>query len=118
MTGEGYPFSDSRTPPAVEQLLRGALREDPDFVWALILLAHAVHAQGGSGTEIIGDVERAATVAVPGVDRYIAEAEHDAFRARYSTDHAERTRYFDQSLAKFDAALQLQPDHSGPLAVC
>ena len=38
MGGEGYLFSDRQAPIAVEKLLNDALMEDPDFVWALILL--------------------------------------------------------------------------------
>ncbi len=110
MTNDGFFPADQRTPRAVELLLKDALTEDPDFVWAYILLAHAVHIQGRKG-EVIPYLERAVAAAVPGVDRYIAEAELDGYRGQFSTDAAERTQHFDNALAKFDAALQLQPDH-------
>jgi serine/threonine-protein kinase len=111
MTTDGFFPSDLRTPRAIEQLLRDALREDPDFLWANILLAHAVYVQGGGSSEVIPHVERAVAAAVPGVDRYIAEAEVHSFRGEFSDDPVERVRYFTQSVAKLDAALQLQPDH-------
>ena len=111
MGGEGILFSDPQSPKAVEKLLDDALSEDPDFVWALILQAHAIDVQGRRNAEVISLLERAVAASVPGVDRYIAEAELDAFRGNFSTAADERVRYWDLALVSFDAALQLQPDH-------
>ena len=65
MIGDVVLFHGSLPARAAEQLLRGALNEDPDFVWAHILMAHAFRAQGGRNAEVIHHAERAAAAVAP-----------------------------------------------------
>jgi tetratricopeptide (TPR) repeat protein len=110
MTRETYLFRDPRAPQIVEQLLMDALDEDPDFVWARILLAHAIHAQSGRNVEVIEHLKRAAAAAPAGVERFIADAELSAFTGSFSKDADKRVRHLESALTKFYSALQLQPD--------
>ncbi len=87
------------------------MQDDPDFVWAHILMAHALRTQGGRNGDVIHHIERAVSAASPGLDRYIALGELDAFTGWFSNTRRERIRYFEQALNNFEAALQLQPDH-------
>ena len=116
LTGAVPLFGAPTTPPAVEQLLSDALMEDPDFVWAHILMAHALHAQGRNA-EVLEHVESAAAAAEPGsVDRYIAAGELDGFRGMFSSSAGDRTRHLEHAIASFEAALQLRPDDGWSLA--
>jgi serine/threonine-protein kinase len=111
LTSDVVLFSGTAAPRAAEQLLSAALALDRDFIWAHILMAHALNAQGGRNAEVIDHVERAAAAASSGIDRDIALAELNAFRGRFTSSRHERTRYFEEAVSHFEAALQMQPDH-------
>ena len=112
LAGDGVLLGTPTTPVAVEQLLSDALVEDPNFVWAHILMARALLAQGRN-VEALKHVERAATAAEPGgSERYIATGALHELRGTLSGNAADRTRYLEQATASFEAALQLQPDHA------
>ena len=99
-------------PSVAEKLLREAVREDPEFVWAHIQLARALNAQRGRHGEALQHLEQAVSSAKAGeLDRYIAEAELDAFRGDTSSNPVERLRYLERALTGFDAVVHLDPEH-------
>jgi tetratricopeptide (TPR) repeat protein len=112
LAGDVDLFAGPTIAASVEQLLTDALAEDPSFVWAHILMAHALWVQERS-VEALTHVERAVAATEPGgIDRYIATGELHAFRGILSGHAADRNRHLEQAMASFEAALQLQPDHA------
>ncbi|HVS03497.1 MAG TPA: hypothetical protein VMT16_12060, partial [Thermoanaerobaculia bacterium] len=85
-----------------EELLHEALREDPDFASAHILLAHAVRNQGRPLEESLPHAERAMELAdeVPDRERYFIRGSYFSF----VDDH-------DRMLASYRALHRLHPDH-------
>ncbi len=111
LMGDVVLFHGTVPARAAELLLKGALHEDPDFLWAHILMAHALRAQGGRHAEAIHHAERAAAAVASGADHYVAVGELNELRGSFSTSPSERTRYFEQAFGHFETALQMQPDH-------
>jgi tetratricopeptide (TPR) repeat protein len=85
-----------------EELLREAIREDPEFASAHLLLAFALQNQGRGLDEYLPHAERAMELAdtVPDRERYFIRGSYFVF-----TGDAERGR------ASYEALLRLHPDH-------
>lgn len=85
-----------------EQLLRDAIREDPDFASAHNLLAYAIANQGGPREEVLFHRKRAMELADEVSDR-----ERYFIRASYYRSVGDSAR----AAANYRALLRLHPDH-------
>ena len=102
-----------------EQLLRAALAEDPGFASAHMLLSIAI--RGPAPERLAEAVEHvkqgiALSDGVTELERLVNEAEL-GIQWAVSTDLAERKRWQEYAIAKYEAVLQLQPNHTQAL-VC
>jgi tetratricopeptide (TPR) repeat protein len=104
-------------PQLVEQMLRAALEEDPRFVMAHVMLAHALFAQPDRATQALAQMEHAVAVAAMSndLDQQVAQAELYGMRAQLAHG-PERRRLNEEAAAAFEAALRIQPDHEWSLA--
>jgi tetratricopeptide (TPR) repeat protein len=104
-------------PQLVEQMLRAALEEDPRFVMAHVLLAHALFSQPDRATQGLAQMEHAVAVAAMSndLDQQVAQAELYGMRAQLAHG-PERRRLNEEAAAAFEAALRIQPDHEWSLA--
>ena len=112
--GVGFP-----NPQAVEQLLREALREDPHFVMAHVLLAQALSAQPDQQTKALEHADLAVAAAERGtaIDRYLVLAEWHVMQAAIVTPFgAGRLEQRERSAAAYEALLRMQPDHEWALS--
>ncbi|HVS31159.1 MAG TPA: tetratricopeptide repeat protein [Thermoanaerobaculia bacterium] len=87
---------------AAEQLLREAIREDPDFASAHMHLAHALHNQQKSPAEVLAAAKRASELSGRTADRerlFIAASYHSM------------TGDMELAVTHYKALLELYPDH-------
>lgn len=114
VAGEG--ISGVQRPKLIEQLVRDALQEDPGFVMAHVMLAHALYAQPGREADGMAQMEHAAQMAAARseLERHIAEGERLGMQGMFAYG-AERRRLVELSVAAFRAAVRLQPDHEWAL---
>lgn len=94
-----------------------ALREDPDFVMAHILRAHALRYAPEKRVAALEHMDIALAAAERGtaVDRAVARAEWHAIREELGPA-GERTAHWENSAASFETVLQVQPDDEWALA--
>jgi tetratricopeptide (TPR) repeat protein len=112
----GIGFPNAR---ATEELLREALRDDPEFVMAHVLLAHAIPPSKERIPEILKLADLAVAAAERGsaIDRYLARAEWHVMQTRTVAFRGERwLHHRRESAALFEALLELQPDNEWALA--
>jgi len=85
-----------------EELLREAIRGDPEFASAHLLLGYAVFNQTRDRSQALPHIERAMQLAddVPDRERYFIRATHFFFRGDV-----------DKAIANYSALLRLHPDH-------
>jgi tetratricopeptide (TPR) repeat protein len=109
--GEAMP-----RPHAVEQLLQEALREDPQFVTAHLLMAQVMRATGRHD-EMRKHTELAVAAAERGtaVERALARAAWHGTQAMLLPG-ADGARHQGRAAAALEAVLQLDPDHDWALA--
>lgn len=103
-------------PHVVEQLAREALREDPDFVMAHLLLANALYSQPEKAREAVPQVERAVKSAERRtvVDRHLALGELHGMRAN-AVFGTERRRLQQLAVAEFEAVIGLEVNNDWAL---
>lgn len=103
-------------PLAVEHVLREALREDPDFVMAHVLLAYALYAQPDKREHSVSQMQRAVDSAErrTTIDRHVAAAEIHGIRALFVFG-GERQQLQEQAVSEFEAVVGLDPDHEWAL---
>jgi tetratricopeptide (TPR) repeat protein len=94
-------------------LLLEAVKVDPEFASAHILLAYVVNEQEGRLGEVIAHAERAVARAdrVTEVERLFITATHQKFLGRATQDREEWARLYNSAAASYEALLRLQPDH-------
>jgi tetratricopeptide (TPR) repeat protein len=110
LTGDGPILGGD--PHAVESLLLEALDQDPDFVWARIVLGQRLRSQQGRMTDAIAHFERAVGAADSGSpDWHLARANVGAVRADVAETPADRRLHLDHAMANLRTLLELQPDH-------
>ena len=98
---------------SAEPYLRDALREDPNFASAHILLAYAIVNSGGRSDEYLHHAREALRLVDPTTmaERHFITGSVHHFLADETTDQAGRDSEFLEAVSEYEAALGLQPDH-------
>jgi DNA-binding winged helix-turn-helix (wHTH) protein/tetratricopeptide (TPR) repeat protein len=96
-----------------EPYLRDALREDPNFASAHILLAYSIVNSGGRSDEYLHHAREALRLVDPTTiaERHFIAGSVHHFLARETTDQAKHDRELVEAVAEYEAVLGVQPDH-------
>ena len=99
--------------PLAEQLLREALKDDPEFASAHMLLAFAIHQQETRMPEVLQHADRALQLAdqTTQIERLFIIGTHHQFHGLAAQHAAEWERLYAQAAVAYEALLRLQPDH-------
>lgn len=108
----GASLMPDRSEEAIPHL-RDALREDPEFASAHILLAYALFNKNGQASEYLTHAEAAFRFSADttAAERHFIAASLFSLQAEAATDVAVRQKHQASAISEFEAAVRLQPDN-------
>jgi DNA-binding winged helix-turn-helix (wHTH) protein len=101
-------------PRPAERYLRDALREDPNFASAHILLAYSIKNSGGPSSEYLQHAGEALRLSetTTAVERHFIAGSVHRLRALAAEDPSKAQADLVEAIAEYEAVLGLQPDHA------